>query len=246
MSLRHLKKYGPTLFKKKMNIAIIPARGGSKRIPRKNIKIFNGKPLISWSISAAINSNIFDKVIVSTDDKEIAEISKGYGAEIPFLRPANISDDYTPTREVVLHLIDWFKQKRLKLNSICCIYATAPFIKENHLIEAFNYLNKLDNYSYIFTATSFPFPIQRDITIDQKGFSSMLNPQFFNTRSQDLIETFHDAGQFYFGRKETWTKKTSFFDSGKPLILPRWLVQDIDTLEDFKRAELMHKILNEL
>ena len=113
-----------------MNIAIIPARGGSKRLPRKNIKEFNGKPLIAWSIIVALNSKIFDKVIVSTDDEEIAEISKRYGAEVPFIRPKSLSGDFAPTRDVVLHLIDWFNQKQILVKSICCIYATAPFINE--------------------------------------------------------------------------------------------------------------------
>ena len=226
-----------------MNIAIIPARGGSKRIPRKNIKIFNGKPLIYWSIKTAINSKIFDRVIVSTDDKEIAEISQKFGAEIPYIRPSNISDDFTPTREVVLHLINWFKEKKIKLDNICCIYATSPFIKEQNLKEAYKILKLLDQDNYVFSATTFPFPIQRAITIDKKGFSKMINPENFNSRSQDLIETYHDAGQFYLASCQTWINKNSFFENGKPLILPRWLVQDIDTLEDFKRAELMYKIL---
>ena len=226
-----------------MNIAIIPARGGSKRLPRKNIKIFNGKPLISWSISTALKSEIFDKVIVSTDDEEIAEISKACGAEIPFIRPRSLSGDFTPTRDVVLHLIDWLNQKEILVKSICCIYATAPFLNEEYLKKAQNKLNLLKGNHYIFSATSFPFPIQRGIKIDKKGFSTMINPEYFNTRSQDLIETFHDAGQFYFAKKSTWLNKSSFFEDGMPIILPRWLVQDIDTLEDFKRAELMHKVI---
>tara|TARA_B100001989_G_C24546507_1_gene471151 strand:+ start:1372 stop:2055 length:684 start_codon:yes stop_codon:yes gene_type:complete len=227
-----------------MKLCIIPARGGSKRIPRKNIKTFNGRPLISWSISTAINSKIFDKVIVSTDDEEIAEISKKYGAEIPFLRPSTISGDHTPTRDVVLHSINWFEKKGLIIDTLCCIYATAPFIKESFLKEANQILQSSDESFYIFSATSFPFPIQRAITIDKKGYSKMINPEHFNTRSQDLIETYHDAGQFYFAKKQTWINKTSFFDQSKPFILPRYLVQDIDTLEDFKRAELMHQIIS--
>lgn len=226
-----------------MNIAIIPARGGSKRLPRKNIKLFNGKPLIAWSISTAIKSEIFDRIIVSTDDHEIAEISRDCGAEIPFIRPKRLSGDFTPTRDVVLHLIDWLNQKNFSLESICCIYATAPFISEEYLKQAQKKLNLSEGNNYIFSATTFPFPIQRAIKIDENGFSKMIYPEHFNTRSQDLIETFHDAGQFYFAKKKTWLNNSSFFEDGIPIILPRWLVQDIDTMEDFKRAELMHKVI---
>ena len=226
-----------------MKLCIIPARGGSKRIPKKNIKNFNGRPLISYSILTAIKSKIFDKVIVSTDNEEIAEISLKYGAEIPFLRPSNISGDHTPTRDVVLHAIDWFNKKEIYINTICCIYATAPFLKEVHLQEASQILKLSNGNYYIFSATTFPFPIQRAIKIDENGLSKMISPKFFNSRSQDLTETFHDAGQFYLADKKTWINKYSFFDNGKPLIIPRWLVQDIDTIEDFKRAELMYKII---
>ena len=226
-----------------MNVAIIPARGGSKRLPRKNIKLFNGKPLIAWSISTAIKSEIFDRIIVSTDDHEIAEISKNCGAEIPFIRPKSLSGDFTPTRDVVLHLIDWLNQKNFSVESICCIYATAPFISEKYLKQAQKKLELFEGNHYIFSATTFPFPIQRAIKIDENGFSTMINPEHFNTRSQDLIETFHDAGQFYFAKKKTWLNNSSFFEGGIPIILPRWLVQDIDTMEDFKRAELMHKVI---
>ncbi len=227
-----------------MNVAIIPARGGSKRIPRKNIKSFCGKPMIAYSIEAAINSKLFDRVIVSTDDQEIAHVAKEYGAEIPFMRPKELSDDHTPTIPVIAHAIQEL-QKEGPVDIACCIYATAPFIHVSFLQEAYTRLLKSKG-SYAFSATSFPFPIQRAIKLNEKHEVEMFQPEHFNTRSQDLEEAYHDAGQFYFGTSHAWLSNEAIFTKNSTaVILPRHLVQDIDTMEDFHRAELMYKALQD-
>lgn len=227
-----------------MKVAIIPARGGSKRIPRKNIKDFCGKPMISYSIEAALDSELFDRVIVSTDDVEIAKIAKQYGAEVPFIRPPELSDDHTATIPVIAHAIEEL-QKEGPVEIACCIYATAPFIQVKYLKEAYETL-KDSKSVYSFSATSFPFPIQRAIKINEQHQVEMFQPENFNTRSQDLEEAYHDAGQFYFGTSEAWLNAEPIFAKhSTAVILPRHLVQDIDTLEDFRRAELMFKVLED-
>ena len=225
-----------------MVVAIIPARGGSKRIPRKNIKNFCGKPMIAYSIEAAIQSKLFDKIVVSTDDDEIAKVALAYGAEVPFIRSNDLSDDYTNTTEVIIDAITQL-QKTSSIDVACCIYATAPFIRMDFLKDAYHTLIKEESL-YTFSATSFSFPIQRAFKINQKNSIEMFYPEHALTRSQDLEEAFHDAGQFYFAKPSTWLAKAPIFSKGsKAIILPRHLVQDIDTLEDFKQAELMYKAL---
>ncbi len=222
---------------------MIPARGGSKRIPRKNIRLFCGKPMIAWSIEAAQTANCFDRIFVSTDDQEIAAIATGLGAEVPFLRPAYLADDRTTTHAVVLHALQWFEQQGLPVEAICCLYATAPFVQPEKLAEGAQLLNQSPSDIFVFTATSFPFPIQRAIRIDPTGLSSMFQPEYFNIRSQDLEEAYHDAGQFYWGRPAAWSYSTNIFEDGRPLLLPRWRVQDIDTEEDWTRAEFIHQLI---
>jgi pseudaminic acid cytidylyltransferase len=227
-----------------MNIAIIPARGGSKRIPRKNIKEFHGKPLIAYSIEAAKASKCFDRIIVSTDDYEIAEVAKKYGAEVPFIRPVKISDDHATTVDVINHALLWFKENQYKITYACCIYATAPFISADSINRGFNALVKGD-YSFSFSATSFPFPIQRAIKLDENGSCEMFMPEYLNTRSQDLPEAYHDAGQFYWGKSIAFLNKLPMFSNASyAVILPRNTVQDIDTLEDWANAESMYEVLN--
>lgn len=222
-----------------MNIAIIPARGGSKRIPRKNIKEFCGKPMIAWSIEAANSSKLFDYIIVSTDDLEIAEIAKRNGAEIPFIRPAKISDDYTGTGEVVKHAVNWVIKNIGKPKYVCTIYATAPFIKTINIKKGYQLLLN-NNCETVFTVTSFPFPIQRAIKITKQNRVKMFQPKKFMIRSQDLETAYHDAGQFYWSKISAIVNdKTTFSNISIPLILPRHQVQDIDTNEDWYRAELM-------
>jgi pseudaminic acid cytidylyltransferase len=225
-----------------MNIAIIPARGGSKRIPRKNIKEFAGLPIIAHSIKAALECSLFDKVIVSTDDEEIASVAQKFGADVPFIRPSNLSDDHTATIPVIAHAIQTL-QNNYVIDNVCCIYATAPFVRSSDLIDAYNAL-LTHNKQYAFPVTTFPFPIQRGVKRDVEGNIEMFNPQHFTTRSQDLEEAYHDVGQFYWGRATAWIEgKPIFSDAATTIVLPRHLVQDIDTPEDWIRAELMYKVL---
>jgi pseudaminic acid cytidylyltransferase len=222
-----------------MKLAVIPARGGSKRIPKKNIKKFMGKPIIAYSIEAAIQSRLFDDIIVSTDDEEIADVARSYGASIPFMRPENLSDDFTGTTPVVQHAANWFTQNRQKPDYICCLYATAPFVQSQYIQEGFEKIKNMEK-GFVFSLTSFAFPIQRAHKMDEQGHPVPFYPQYMGCRSQDLDEAFHDAGQFY------WWSELSLnhgADETSGVILPRYLVQDIDTLEDWKRAELMYQAL---
>ena len=227
-----------------MKLAVIPARGGSKRIPRKNIREFCGKPIIAYSIEAALASDLFDRVIVSTDDDEIASVSREYGAETPFIRPAEIADDYTGTNAVVKHAIQWYQERSQSTSLACCIYATAPFIHVKYLREGHEKLINSDK-SFAFSVTSFPFPIKRAIRINQQGGVEAFWPEHINTRSQDLEEAYHDAGQFYWGYPEAFLNdQITYSKVSFPVILPRYLVQDIDTNEDWRRAELMFEALS--
>jgi pseudaminic acid cytidylyltransferase len=222
-----------------MKLAVIPARGGSKRIPRKNIKLFGGKPMIAWSIEAAIQSGCFDRIIVSTDDAEIADVARASGAEVPFVRPPELSDDHTGTIPVIAHAIQWQNDSGPAASQVCCIYATAPFIQTEDLRRGLELL-KSSGADYAFSVTSFAFPIQRAIRITAEHRVAMFQPDQFNTRSQDLEEAWHDAGQFYWGRADAWlSHKSAFSGNALPLHLPRYRVQDIDTMDDWVRAELM-------
>ncbi len=224
-------------------IALIPARGGSKRIPNKNIKLFAGQPIISFSIRAAQETGLFDKIIVSSDSQEIARISKEYGAEIPFTRPTELADDFTGTDEVVLHAISWFQNQNIAIKYICCIYATAPFIQSEYIKKGFELLRGKQATS-CFSVTTFPFSIFRALKINEEGKLQMIYPEHLHTRSQDLPTTYHDAGQFYWANVEKYVKEKRFYsENAIPIIIPRYLVQDIDTFEDWKRAELMYKVL---
>lgn len=227
-----------------MKLAVIPARGGSKRIPRKNIKPFCGKPIIAWSIEAALRSGCFDEVVVSTDDGEIAEVSKRYGASVPFMRPPELADDHTGTGAVVAHAIEWFARNGMSPGLACCIYATAPFVTPDDLMRGLDVLESSGS-DYAFAVASYAFPIQRAIRIDAAGRVEMFQPEHFATRSQDLEPAFHDAGQFYWGRASAWLAgKPVFSPDASPVILPRNRVQDIDTPEDWERAEGMFGALH--
>jgi len=220
-----------------MRLAVIPARGGSKRIPRKNIKPFCGKPMIAWSIEAARQSGCFNEVVVSTDDQEIADVAVAYGAKIPFIRPARLSDDHTGTIPVVRHAVEWFQQGGSTPAQVCCIYATAPFIQVDDLRRGLELL-QIGDCSYVFSVANYPFPIQRAIRITRDGRAEMFDPKQFDTRSQDLEESWHDAGQFYWGTAEAWLEERAVFTlASVPVRLPRHRVQDIDTPEDWERAE---------
>ena len=220
-------------------VAIIPARGGSKRIPRKNIKEFCGKPMIAWSIEAAKASGCFDKIVVSTDDVEIADVAIAWGATVPFLRPAELSDDFAGTLPVIRHAVEWLTDHETPVTYACCIYATAPFVSPDDLRKGWDLIQH-EACSYAFSVTSYAFPIQRAIRITENGRVVMFSPENFNTRSQDLEEAWHDAAQFYWGTAQAWkAEKIMFAEDSAPIKLPRHRVQDIDTPEDWVRAEWM-------
>jgi len=225
----------------KKAIAIIPARGGSKRIPRKNIKNFHGFPLISYSINNALKSNLFDKVIVSTDDEEIEKVATQYGA-ITHKRPKELADNFTGTQPVIDNVLQTLEENGEHYNYACTIYATAPFLQKNYLIEGYK---KLENSDAInaFSVTTMPFPIQRTFKITDTERCEMFFPEYASTRSQDLEEAYQDAGQFYWTKLGQTSKETMFGKDSIPIILPRYLVQDIDTLEDWIRAEYMYEAL---
>jgi len=227
-----------------ISIAIIPARGGSKRIPRKNIKEFYGKPLIAYSIETAKESNLFDKIIVTTDDEEIANVAKKYGADVPFIRPKELSDDFTGTGDVVKHALEWLRENGEIYDYACTIYSTAPLLKSQYLIEGFEKLRDSDAIN-AFSATSMPFPIQRTFKVKDEGRCEMFTPEYYMTRSQDLEEAYQDAGQFYWTKVDQISDEIMFGKDSIPIILPRHLVQDIDTLEDWQRAEIMYKVIQE-
>jgi pseudaminic acid cytidylyltransferase len=222
------------------SVCVIPARGGSKRIPHKNVKDFFGRPMISYSISAALESKVFDRVIVSTDDDQIRRVAIECGAEVPFVRPPDISDDFTPLAGVLTHSLKWLESNGSSYDAVCCVLATAPFVSVGDLQEGRRLLSASSN-SAVIPVTSFPFPIFRALKIAPSGVLEMVWPEHELTRSNDLPETFHDAGQFY------WLRVDSFLNSNRiyardalPLLIPRWRVQDIDTLEDWSRAEKIY------
>lgn len=227
-----------------MKVAVIPARGGSKRIPRKNIRPFLDRPMISWSIGAALRSGCFDRILVSTDDHEIREIALAAGAEVPFARPPELSDDHTPTVPVIRHAIQWLEADGAEVGQVCCIYATAPLLDPRYLVEGSATLDEDPTLEFAFSITSFGFPIQRALKQDASGRISMFHPEHELTRSQDLEHAYHDAGQFYWGTRDGWMKRDRIFSSRcKGVLLPPHLVQDIDTPEDWTRAEWMAKAM---
>lgn len=222
------------------NVAIIPARGGSKRIPRKNLRPFDGVPMIVRSIHTALASALFDQVIVSTDDEEIAEVARAHGAQVPFMRPATLADDFTGTAAVIVHALNELPA----FDFACCIYATAPLLQARYLREGHELLVQHPDKSFAFSVAGFGFPVQRALTLDEQGALTPLYPEFRMTRSQDLPAAFQDAGQFYWGRSEAWLRGDALFSPASlPVILPRHLVQDIDTLEDWTRAEYLYAAL---
>jgi len=224
------------------NLCIIPARGGSKRIPRKNIKPFMGKPIMAYSIEAALKSGLFDEVMVSTDDYDFAEVARQYGASVPFMRSAATANDYATTEDVLIEVLDEYKKQGKEFDNICCLYSTAPFVTAERLKEAYQKMID-ENVDAVFTVVAYSYPIQRCLHIVD-GKISMKWPEFLTARSQDLETIYHDAGQFYFGRvsqlrieKDLWMKNTV------PLILPETEVQDLDTLTDWQLAEMKYNLL---
>lgn len=228
-----------------MKIAVIPARGGSKRIPRKNVKDFCGKPMIARSIEVTKASGLFDKIIVSTDDDEIAAIAKCYGAEVPFVRPLELSDDYAGTTEVIAHSTRWLIEQGYTISAVCCVYATAPFLQVDDLKAGLKLLES-GSWNYTFSATDFASTIFRSFRERSDGGIEMFFPEYFSTRSQDLPIALHDAGQFYWGRPFAWVEGRRIFDRNSlPVVIPRWRVQDIDTHDDWMRAEFIYNQLKD-
>jgi len=226
-----------------LNVAVIPARGGSKRIPRKNIKTFCGRPMIAWSILAAQQSGLFESIIVSTDDEEIAEVARAWGAETPFVRPPELSDDYAGTTEVIAHATRWLESQGQSVAAVCCIYATAPLIRTEDLNRGLKVLQSGD-WAYAFSVAEFSPSVYRAFQALPEGGLAMLFPEFFSTRSQDLPVALHDAAQFYWGRPGAWTQGLRIFDRhSMPVSIPRWRVQDIDDMDDWIRAEMIFKQL---
>ena len=226
-----------------MRLAVIPARGGSKRIPRKNIKPFCGKPMIAWSIEAAKASGLFDHIIVSTDDTEIAEVAKAWGAEVPFTRPEHLSTASAGTAPVIAHATEWALGQGLHLSAVCCVYATAPFISVQDIRSGWEALDS-GNWAYTFMATDFEAPVFRSFKKTPEGGVEMFFPVNMYSRSQDLPTALHDAGQFYWGRPLAWLQQKPVLDrDSMPLIIPRWRVQDIDSQEDWQRAEIMAPLI---
>lgn len=223
-----------------MRIAILPARGGSKRIPRKNIKVFNGKPLISYSINGAKESGLFDHVVVSTEDSEIAALSREFGAETPFMRPASLADDYTGTVAVIAQGIDACRSIGWEFSEVCCIYPGAPFLQSQDLKVSLDLL-LASEADYCFPVTEFPSAVERALRRDSDGSMYPIYPQSESVRSQDLEPAYHDAGQFYWGRTESWMKNLSIHSGGIGHVIPSWRVVDIDTPDDWVRAEMIHK-----
>ena len=225
------------------NLAIIPARGGSKRIPRKNIKDFLGKPIIAYSIEAAIKSSLFDEVIVSTDDEEIAKIAKTYGAKVPFLRSTKNADDYATTFDVIKEVVSNYDSLNKTFDYTCCLYACAPFITANKLIYAFDLLQKED-FDSVLPVAAFGFPIQRAFKMDKNNKTAFFYPEFNLTRSQDLEQSYHDVGQFYWMKtNKCLQKKAVITDNTGSIVISEMEAQDIDTEFDWKLAELKYELL---
>ncbi len=226
-----------------MNIvAIIPARGGSKRIPKKNIRFFAGQPIISYSIRAAQEAQLFDHIIVSTDSDEIVKIAKSYGAEVPFMRPAELADDLTHVDAVVLHALKWLIYHGQQVNYVCCILPTSPLMLSKYIQKGLELLKENEATS-AFPVTTFPSTIFRALRINDNKRVEMIWPEYFNSHSQDLPLAYREAGQFYWADAEKYLKEKSFYSKDAiPIVLPSYLVQDIDTEEDWINAEMKYKM----
>lgn len=223
-----------------MKIAVIPARGGSKRIPRKNIKQFCGKPMIAWAIVAAQESGLFDHIIVSTDDEEISEISREWGAETPFVRPENLADDLTPTVPVIAHAVETCIQNGWAIEHACCIYPCVPFLQYQDLISALDLLVERDA-DFVYPVTEYAHPIQRAMRRLPGGEMQFFSPEYELTRTQDLETAYHDTGQFYWGKASAWLEHKKMHTDGLGMPIPGWRVVDIDSSDDWVRAELIFK-----
>ena len=226
-----------------LKVAIIPARSGSKRILKKNIKTFHSKPIIYWSIKIAKESGIFDKIIVSTDSNEIKKIVEEYNVEVPFLRPSSLSDDYTPTNSVILHSLDYLNSVNYFPDYACCIYPCAPLMLSDDIVKAFNMMVE-KNFEFIYPITKYNHPIQRALRINKDSSLAFINPEHELRRTQDLDTSYHDAAQFYWGKSSSWSSGKNMHSCGSGMIIPSWRVSDIDDDNDWKRSEILFKVLN--
>ncbi len=226
------------------NIAIIPARGGSKRIPRKNIRLFSGQPIIAYTIKAALSCGLFNRVIVSTDDAEVADVCRQFGAEVPFIRPAELANDHAVIAEVMKHACDWLVGEHDPFTSLCCLYATAPMLQIKKLFEAAA-LIEADQADYVLSITSFTYPIQRALQLDENGCVKMIKPEYGTTRSQDLEECYHDAAQFFWGSRAAIMGEVDKART-RGIVVPHYSVQDIDTDEDWHYAEIKFKAAQQM
>lgn len=226
-----------------MTVAIIPARGGSKRIPKKNIKKFLGKPIIAYSIETALATDLFDDVIVSTDSDEISEIAIQYGAKVPFIRPEILSDDFSGTHDVVGHAVKFLEDAGKVFDYVCCIYATAPLIQISDLVEGFDVI-KNGNMESVMAATKYSYPIFRSFEKLPSGGLKMIFPEHYTSRSQDLPDIYHDAGQFYWAKPDIWKRKAREYNDRNAIVeIPNYRVQDIDNIEDWKNAEIIYQLI---
>ena len=225
-----------------MNLAVIPARGGSKRIPRKNILPFAGRPMLAYAIDGARQSGLFDRIVVSTDDAEIADVARAWGAEVPFMRPAELANDHTGTAEVIAHAVTALAETGAHFDAVCCIYPGVPLLRSQDLVAA---LAMLDPHraEYVFPVAPYPAVIQRALRRLEDGRTTPFHPEFTPYRSQDLEPAYHDAGQFYWAAPDTWARCLSVHAHARTLLLPPWRVVDIDTPDDWARAEAMYRVL---
>jgi pseudaminic acid cytidylyltransferase len=226
-----------------MNVAIIPARGGSKRIPRKNIKDFCGKPMLAYAITTARQSGLFDHVVVSTDDDEIAHIAHSWGADIPLERPAELAGDNIATAPVIAHAIQALGKLGWTFDHVCCIYPCVPLLSSEDLSGALSHLQD-SQADYCFPVTEYPSAIERAMRISESGRMQPFFPEFELVRTQDMEAAYYDAGQFYWGSSQAWLSNPKIHSNGSGFVIPNWRVIDIDTPDDWKRAELMHRVIN--
>ena len=225
-----------------MKVAIIPARGGSKRIPDKNLKRFCGKPMIAWAIGYALESKIFGKVIVSTDDERIAVAARAAGAETPFLRPVELADDLTPTVPVIAHAVEACQAMGLDIEYACCIYPCVPFLQISDIVDAFALMQESDA-PFAYPVTDYAHPIQRAMRRLSTGQMQLFQPEHELTRTQDLEKSYHDTGQFYWGKVSAWKAQMNMHTDGVGMLVPNWRVVDIDNADDWKRAEHLYEVL---
>lgn len=224
-------------------LAVIPARGGSKRIPRKNVRSLSGRPLIAWAIDIALSSGAFERVVVSTDDDEIADVARSAGAEVPFIRPLALSDDYATTGAVMSHAVTAMRQAGFTGDHVCCIYPGAVFVTGDDVSDARLLLDVEPRMDYVMAVVEYPHPVQRALRVDPTGIASPVSPEFVRTRTQDLESFWHDAGQFYWGRGQAWVEDRPVHGNARAYRLRHSAVVDIDTEQDWAKAEWMHDAL---